>query len=100
MMLCQIKKLIREADGFGDFPADYEDFRVEWFDIKPLSAREFEQAQQLQVAITHKATCPYFAGAQAGMRLIHEGRTFHVESVFNHKEQNRKLEMRLVERVG
>jgi len=75
--------------------------RREWFDIRPLSGREFVRGQQVQSNVTHELKCPYFAGANTGMRLTNEAgtRIFNVESVVNENEANRFLVWRVVEVV-
>jgi SPP1 family predicted phage head-tail adaptor len=75
----------------------------EWFDIRPLSGREYSQSQQVQSNVTHEMKCVYFAGAKTGMRLTagddaeNPTRVFNVESVVNDKENNRHLVWRCVE---
>jgi SPP1 family predicted phage head-tail adaptor len=77
----------------------------EWFDIQPLTGREYVEAQAVQSNVSHKATCPFFAGANSKMRLtLGENantpeRVFNVESVVNVGENNRLLEWMVKEEV-
>lgn len=77
--------------------------RREWFDVRPLSGREYTQTQQIQSNVTHELRCVYFAGANTSMRLTagddaeNPSRTFNVESVVNENEANRFLVWRVVE---
>lgn len=76
--------------------------RREWFEIRPLSAREYVQAQQVQSSVSHELRCVYFSGANTGMRLTAgetdtPTRIFNVESVVNENEANRFLVWRVVE---
>lgn len=73
--------------------------RKEWFEIRPLSAREFAQGQQIQSVVTHELKCPFFAGANNSMRLANEAgtRVFNVDSVVNENEANRFLVWRCTE---
>lgn len=94
---------IEQKTGGGNFaddpPVNWSTVRVEWFSLEPLSGREYEQAQRMESAVTHKAECEFFVGAKTTMRLKSSDgtRLFHVESVFNQREQNRTLEWRLIE---
>ncbi len=75
----------------------------EWFEIRPLSGREYVQGQQVQSSVTHELRCVHFAGANTGMRLTagedadNPTRIFNVESVVNENEANRFLVWRVVE---
>lgn len=95
------KQTQRESD-FGEHPEQWENLRVEAFLLTPLSGREYIQAQQVQSSVTHKAECPWFAGANSEMRLVtaDESRVFGVESVVNRGERNRTLDWMLVEVNG
>jgi SPP1 family predicted phage head-tail adaptor len=74
----------------------------QFFDIRPLSGREYVQAQQVQSTATHELRCVYFAGANTSMRLTAgesetPTRVFNVESVVNDNENNRSLVWRCQE---
>lgn len=73
--------------------------QIEWFEIRPLSSREYVQGQQIQSNVTHELKCHYFAGANTAMRLVTADglRTFNVESVVNEDEANRHLVWRCTE---
>ena len=99
----------------GEDVENWADLRDEWFDLRPLSGREYQQAQQIQSNVTHNATSIYFSGANSRLRLIRREivesedpevetqpqivRTFNVESVVNVDERNRELLWRLEEAV-
>ena len=95
-----VQYLSSVEDGFGTGAGDvWTKKRAEWFLIEPLSAREFNQADQMQSQATHNGRCHYFDGANSGMRLVYGSRIFHVESVFNDREDNRFLAWKLIEAV-
>lgn len=76
--------------------------RRAWFEVRPLSGREYVQSQQVQSSVTHELRCAYFAGATTGMRLTAgesdtPTRIFDVESVVNEHEANRFLVWRVQE---
>lgn len=71
----------------------------QWFEIRPLSAREFAQGQQINSVVSHELKCVFFAGANTSMRLTTESgtRIFNVDSVVNENEANRFLVWRCTE---
>lgn len=97
-----IQQQTRPESDFDEFPESWEDLRVERFVLTPLSSREYVAAQQIQSNTTHKAECPWFAGAKNDMRLVNADKTriFNVESVVNRGERNRILDWQLVEVDG
>lgn len=82
----------------GEDADNWERVRREWFEITPLTGREYVQARQMQSDVSHRLRCVYFPGAHSLMRLTagddssSPERTFHVESVVNVGEENRFLE--------
>lgn len=68
----------------------------EWFDVKPLTGREYVLAQQVKSTVTHQLRCVYRSGANSELRLTAGAdaptRIFNVESVVNVGENNRELE--------
>jgi SPP1 family predicted phage head-tail adaptor len=88
----------------GEPGGEYERTGVrEWFDVRPLTGREYSQAQQMQSNVTHELKCVYFDGARSGMRLTagddaeNPTRIFNIESIVNESENNRFLVLRAVE---
>ena len=100
MIRLTVQTLEHPADSFDESPESWADTRVEWFKVMPLSAREFIQAQGVESTVSHKAECPWFAGANTTMRLVSDDRTFNVASVVNRYEQNRTLDWMLTEING
>jgi head-tail adaptor len=79
--------------------------RREFFDIEPLTGREYVQAQQMQSNVSHKMTSPWFPGYSSRQRLTrgddknNPERVFNVASVVNVGENNRQLEWMCQEAV-
>jgi head-tail adaptor len=89
----------------------------EWVSLEPLSGRELFQAQQVQSQTTHKSTgtySPTFATVDSACRMKIENpipvnqqdsnddanyRIFEIESLVNVGEQNRELELMVVEKT-
>jgi len=63
-----------------------------WCEIRPLSARERFQAEQVKADVTHSVTVRYGA-VDIGPkdRGTNDGRTFYIDSVINVDESNREL---------
>jgi SPP1 family predicted phage head-tail adaptor len=82
----------------GEPPETWTRVTREWFDVEPLTGREYIQAQQVQSSVSHKMRSPYLGGMHSGMRLTagenaaEPSRVFNVASVVNVGENNRELE--------
>ncbi len=98
--ILHIETPVHRSELAGEPIGEYERSGVsEWFDIRPLSSREYVQGQQIQSSVTHELKCRHFAGANTAMRLVTADglRTFNVESVVNENEANRHLVWRCTE---
>jgi SPP1 family predicted phage head-tail adaptor len=71
-----------------------------WADIEPLSSQERFFAAQQQAQSTHRITCRYTDSITQESRLLHGSKTFHVVSLMNTENRNRKLEITVLEEVG
>ena len=87
-------------DGAGGY---FEDgwvlFKEVWGSIEPLSAKEFEQAQQLQVEITHKITIRHDKDIKRDMKIKYKDRTFDIQYILDKDEKRNYLEIRAVENL-
>lgn len=84
------------GDVIDDIPDKWETVCLRWCDIKPLTGREYTQAQQVQSTVTHRIRTQYVPDAKSSMRLAklsgetgEPTRLFNVESVVNVDERNR-----------
>lgn len=81
----------------GEPTDEWTRVRQAWFESLEMTAREYQNAQQMKATVTHKLKCAYFPGANRSMRLTagndptSPARVFNVASVVNEKEQNRFL---------
>ena len=71
------------GDVRDDVEANWKDFRSTWAAIDPVSGREFYAAEQSQSEVTHKIRCRYFSGLTSGMRILHQGKKYHIVSVID-----------------
>lgn len=104
-------------DHFGGESDAWSELCREWVSLEPLAGRELFEAQQVQSQITQKARLTHSPTA-AGIRthdrfkialpvLVNEDepnadenfRIFEIESIVNVREQNRELELMVIERV-
>ena len=70
---------------------DWREERKVFARIIPLVGREYIASRQANLETTHKIETEFFSGASAVQRLICGERVFHVESVINSMERNRRL---------
>jgi SPP1 family predicted phage head-tail adaptor len=75
-----------DLDGI---PSTWGKVDTQWGEIRPLSGREYEAAQQMQSSVTHRIQTHLVATANSAMRLVAGDRVFEVESVINEGERNR-----------
>lgn len=89
--------------NFADDPPEvWKSLGEEWFTFVPLSGRDFEQGQQMNTIVSHKAECVWRDGVTlkyltTKLRLTGAGRVFNVASVVNRAEGNRFLDWLLTE---
>lgn len=88
-----VQEPIRDADGQGGWTTTWTMYVQAWAKIVPLKAQQILFAQQLQHQISHKITCRYFVGLRAEMRILFDGRIFHIREIRNLDEANRFFEI-------
>jgi SPP1 family predicted phage head-tail adaptor len=93
-----LQRCVETEDGFGGGATSWVDVAYAWASIEPLEGREYYQAQQINSAITHKVRIRYRDGITPDMRFVYNGRTFHIDSVVNEREERRFLVIRCQEK--
>jgi SPP1 family predicted phage head-tail adaptor len=63
-------------------------FATVWASVQGVSAREYLQAGQQQVEISHKVRMRYLTGLSAQMRLSWRGRTLEIISILEHENRS------------
>jgi SPP1 family predicted phage head-tail adaptor len=63
-------------------------FATVWASVQGVSAREYLQAGQQQVEISHKVKMRYLTGLSAQMRLSWRGRTLQIISILEHENRS------------
>lgn len=61
--------------------------------IEPLAGREFLQAEQFDVRVTHRVRIRYRAGVRPSHKVIYGSREFDIKSVIDFEERHRELEL-------
>jgi SPP1 family predicted phage head-tail adaptor len=73
-------------DSYGTPTLTWTTKATVWAQIEPLSARELFAARQVQATTTHQIRIRYYAGLTTKWRLLHDGRTFNIDSAINTNE--------------
>lgn len=75
----------------GEIVQTWATYASGWFDIRPLSGREYMDAQQANADVTHTIRCHYKRGVTPKMRLLCGSRVFEFLAVINWGERNEEL---------
>lgn len=83
-------------DSFGGQPLTWTTFATVWADVLPMSAREREASQAINVEVSHEITVRYrsdFADPKvmASRRIVYRGRYFNIQGIGNVDERNREM---------
>jgi len=68
-----------------------------WAQLRTLSGRERDMAQQEASTLTHEITIRYRTGVQPDHRVYYDSRYFDIKDVRNVDERNKELRLRCVE---
>ena len=93
-----IMKNTQVSDGGGGYEDALVSIKKVWANIKPVSGREYFQSQQAQAQISHKVTIRYTDSVNRSHILQYQGRNFDIQYIVNVDEQNRFLEIQVLER--
>lgn len=69
-------------------------------EVRPLSGREFLQAQQVDSRITHMVTIRNFKGLTSSNRILHRNRILEIISVRNIDERRHIMVLMVMENTG
>lgn len=78
-------------DDMGGRDVSWDEVFTTWGSIRPARAQEIFTAQQLEHEITHEIRMRYRAGISPQMRILYEGRIFHITSLLNANEVDKEL---------
>lgn len=95
-----IQELQEVSDGGGGFIEDWVDVVTVWADVEPLQSREYFEAQQTQVELTHRVKMRFRASLTTAHRLKHKDRALAIQSIINVDERNVELRVLCAEVAG
>ena len=89
----QFQRRATTQDTFGQQSTAWVNAFTANAEVKPLSGRELEAAQQVTAEVSHKVTIRYrdeFANpaSAAAMRVVFRGRYFNIQAPLNEDERN------------
>ena len=84
--IIQSATITRDTDG--GIIRTWATYKTRWFQILPLSGREFIAGQQVNSEMTHTLKCRYTSGVTNQMRLLVGTRVFEFLAVMNWGETN------------
>lgn len=88
-----IEQLVLSDDGQGGHSESWSTLATPWAKLEPLSASQIWHAQQLEHRVTHKITIRYRNDIESNMRILFEGRIFHIKSFRDLESQKRFTEI-------
>jgi len=82
-------------DGYGE-PGTSTVVASVWADVHDLSGLEIVRAQLIADKATHVVIIRYDSTIQSSMRVVYEGRTFHIQAVLDEGKPYRKFWLHLL----
>lgn len=76
-----IQEIVIDRDSNGGVITSWVDWGKAWASIEPLSVRDFIAANAEQSEVTARITMRYREGMQPTMRIIHNGKIYHMAGI-------------------
>jgi len=98
----RVEILAKEAsqNTFGEEIVTWVTVATVWASVEPLRGREYIEAKQGQVEVSHRVVMRHWLDVGPEMRLrLEGGRVLEIESVINPLERNERLELMCREAV-
>lgn len=87
-------------NSFGEEVIGWVTAATVWASVEPLRGREYIEAKQGQVEVSHRVVMRFREGVGPEMRLrLAGGRVLEIESVINPLERGERLELMCAERT-
>ena len=86
------QKLLDKQDEYGE-SNEWEDVKIVWADVRPLSGKQFFQAKQINAEISHSIFIRYQDGIKTNMRIKFKDRYFEILYIINVEEKNKYLKI-------
>lgn len=74
----EVQDKVNERDASGGVIEQWATVARRWARIAPLRGRELFTAQAVDARITHKVCMRYYAGLNATMRIVYDGRVLNI----------------------
>ena len=78
-------------DDYGQPIESWLTVGILWAAVEPQAGREFVAAGALQAELILKVRIRYMAGITSADRVLHDGRTYAVQSVVDYRSEKREL---------
>lgn len=93
-----VMSLDQVSDGGGGYEDKLILIKKFWSNIRPVSGREYWEAQQAQAKISHKVTIRYTNLVNRTHIISFGDRSYDIQYIVNVDEENRFLTLHVVER--
>jgi SPP1 family predicted phage head-tail adaptor len=94
-----IEQVAESQDTDGSVIETWSSFASAQGSIKPVSGREYFDAQTTQADVTHRIYLRYITGITSKMRIKYNQRIFDILFVINTRERNLELQLMCRERI-
>lgn len=96
----EVLEKVAGRDSFGAEVTAWATVATVWASVEPLRGREYIEAKQGQVEVSHRVVMRHWLDVGPEMRLrLEGGRVLEIESVINPLERNERLELMCREAV-
>lgn len=92
-----IQKATESINEKGETVPTWETFATVWAAVEPLRGREYFQSNAIQSELTTRIRIRYLAGVNPHMRVLYNGRTFHIQAVIDVDERHREMQLMCIE---
>lgn len=86
-----VERLVQGSDPLGQPINEWVTLATVWAGVEPLVGREFFAATAAQSEVTARIRMRYRPGIRPADRVVHEGKTYGIESVIDVRSGNREL---------
>ena len=86
-----IERITSTTDAWGGTVEVWAPLATVWAGVEPLQGREYFAADAAQSEVTAKIRMRYRPGIKATDRVIHDGKTYGIESVIDVRSEGREL---------
>lgn len=91
--IIDFEKIVDIKNEYGEVNKEWTTFFTTRASIRPISGREFYQAESINSEVTHKVNLRYIEGIKSDMRIKFGNRVFEIISVINFEERNIELQV-------